>query len=134
VLDAVVAWARRSPEIRAVVLVGSFARGSPSADSDVDLVLLGEDPARFVGDPSWAYAFGRVERLQIEPWGRVTSVRVWYHGGPEVEFGFTDSDWADDRDDGAVRVRRAGCIVVHDPSGLFSRSAGSPATVHLPNP
>ena len=43
-LRQVVAWAAEQDEVQAVVLVGSYARGDARADSDVDLVLLVEDP------------------------------------------------------------------------------------------
>ena len=46
----VVAWAGRQSDIRAVALVGSYARGSAHADSDIDLVLLCVDPARYLKD------------------------------------------------------------------------------------
>ena len=38
--------------------------------------------------------FGQVEKYQTEDYGKLTSVRVWYQNGVEVEYGFTTPDWA----------------------------------------
>jgi len=37
-------WARRSSEVRAVALVGSYARGQECMSSDIDVLLLAEAP------------------------------------------------------------------------------------------
>jgi uncharacterized protein len=42
----VVRWALDRPDVRAVGMVGSWARGDARPDSDVDLVVLADDPAR----------------------------------------------------------------------------------------
>jgi predicted nucleotidyltransferase len=93
-LRALPAWAGARADVLAVGLVGSHARGEASPDSDVDLVILTETPRAYVDDTSWARGFGEVERLTVEHYGRLTSVRVFYATGPEVEFGFTSPAWA----------------------------------------
>lgn len=60
-LCAVGAWAADRADLRAVALVGSWARGNLHADSDVDLVLLAETPRVYVDDAEWARRFGAVE-------------------------------------------------------------------------
>ena len=93
-LDRVTAWAAHQPTIAAVALVGSHARGAARPDSDIDLVLLCEDPHAFVAHTSWIHSFGAVGRCHTEDWGMVTSLRVYYTEGFEVEFGMTTLAWA----------------------------------------
>lgn len=93
-LDQMTEWATNQPAISSVALVGSHARGEAQPDSDIDLVLLGADPQVFLDDPSWIQHFGDVETCQTEDWGMVTSLRVHYRNGWEVEFGMTTPEWA----------------------------------------
>ena len=43
-LERAASWASTRGDVAALALVGSWARGAPRADSDVDLVLLTVDP------------------------------------------------------------------------------------------
>jgi predicted nucleotidyltransferase len=122
-LDRVLSWATGRPDVRAVALVGSHARGAPRVDSDVDLVLLAERPAELVADTAWVGNFGELTRLTVEDWGRVTSVRAWYTGGLEVEFGLATADWATRPDAGTRRVVSDGLRVLLDRDGAFARLA-----------
>lgn len=104
-LNAVTGWAAADPCIEAALLVGSCARGTQTADSDIDLVLITPDKARLVSSPDFAGRFGAVERMQTEYYGKCTSVRVWYQNGPEVEFGLVEPSWLDlPLDSGTRRV------------------------------
>jgi hypothetical protein len=93
-LDQVTRWAAVQPDMRAVALVGSHARGKARPDSDLDLVLLSNDPQVHFLDTRWARRFGPIARQQTESYGPVTSLRVWYEDGLEVEFGFAAPGWA----------------------------------------
>jgi hypothetical protein len=87
----------------------------------VDLVILSSAPERYLHDAGWARAFGEPIRHEIEDWGIVRSLRVWYAGGPEVEFGFTDRSWgADPADEGTAQVIRSGLRIVYEVEGLLS--------------
>ena len=102
------------------LLVGSYARGAATETSDVDLVVLTDGPERYTEDPSWADRFGATERLQREEWGVVASLRVWYAGGREVEYGFTTPEWAAQPvDAGTRRVVTDGCRILFDPQGVL---------------
>lgn len=103
-LQHVGAWAGHQPGVTAVYLVGSHARGDPSSSSDIDLVVLAEDPERFIRDQEWASTFGTITRSQVEEWGRVTSLRIWYADGLEAEFGLTDPGWNTETDDEETRA------------------------------
>ena len=112
------AWAASRNDIRAVALVGSYARGDARPDSDIDLVLLCSDPPRYLEDTRWVSTFGVATATSIEDWGRVQSVRVHYRDGNEVEFGITSTDWAASPPDaGTVEVLRNGGRILVDRDG-----------------
>jgi predicted nucleotidyltransferase len=119
-LSAIVTWASAQPDVVAVLLVGSYARGTATETSDVDLVVLTDGPERYTEDLSWADQFGVIERMQREEWGVVTSLRVWYEGSAEVEYGFTTPEWAAQPvDAGTRRTVTDGCRVLFDPGGVL---------------
>jgi hypothetical protein len=88
-------WAAAQPDIQAAALVGSYARGSASPSSDVDLVILADAPERFLTDRTWVETFGTPTAVHREEYGALTSIRVHYDDGLEVEFGFTTVRWAE---------------------------------------
>jgi predicted nucleotidyltransferase len=93
-LDAFVPWASAQEDIQALALVGSYARGAARIDSDIDLVLLTDQPQKYLEDFKWLERFGLVEKHQTEDYGKLISIRVWYQDGVEVEYGITTPDWA----------------------------------------
>jgi predicted nucleotidyltransferase len=119
-LAAVIQWAANQTDIMGVALVGSYARGEARADSDVDLVVLTKQPDQLLAEPSWAAAFGAVIATRIEPWGRVTSLRVSYRSNLEVEYGITTPAWAKlPADEGTRRVVADGMVVLFDRHGAL---------------
>ena len=64
----VCAWAEETPDIRALVLVGSWARGENRADSDIDLMVLTEKQMDYVRDHGFARHFGEVKSAENEDW------------------------------------------------------------------
>lgn len=115
------AWAQSQPDVLAAALVGSHARGTASPTSDVDLVILARDPQRYLNDQSWVNRFGEPLRSQMEDYGRLTSLRVWYQSGLEVEFGLTGADWAaQPLDAGTRRVIEDGMRVLFERQPLLS--------------
>jgi len=82
-------WASVQEDVRAVALVGSYARDEARDDSDIDFVILTSQPENYLEDFKWTEHFGAVEKYQVEDCGKLTSVRVWYQNGVEVEYGFT---------------------------------------------
>lgn len=126
-LEAIAAWAAADPRIAAVALVGSHARGSARPDSDVDLLILSDVAEQFVADTGWLRRLGRHERHSVERWGRVRSVRVFYAGGDEIEFGFAKTDWAaSPLDPGSRRVVEAGFQPLFDRAGILGVLGPSP--------
>ena len=121
-LEAFSQWARSQPDIEAVALVGSHARDKATESSDVDLVILTPNVDRYLRDRSWVSVFGQSSERREEYYGRVTSVRVFYESGLEVEYGFTTPDWADTPlDEGTFSVVTDGMKVLHDPQGIIAR-------------
>jgi len=119
-LRRVAAWAARRSDVRAIVLVGSHGRGEARADSDIDLMLLVDQPTVLTADNRWTETLGPVRQVQMEKWGRATSVRVWFTEGLEVEFSLAAPDWArPPLDEGTARVLRDGYQVIYDPEGLL---------------
>ena len=121
-IDDITRWAQAQPDLLALVLVGSYARNAARPDSDIDLVLIVENPARYLDDIAWTGAFGKINQQQLEPYGRVTSIRVWYKAGPEVEFAITGRAWLSlPLDAGTKRVLRDGFKVLYESEAqLFS--------------
>jgi predicted nucleotidyltransferase len=121
-LNAFVAWASAQRDIEGVALVGSYARGAARDDSDIDLIVLTDQFPKYLEDLQWTELFGLVEKAQTEDYGNLTSIRVWYQNGREVEYGFTTPDWAAvPLDAGTEEVMRGGMIVLFERGDLLSR-------------
>jgi hypothetical protein len=125
-LDEVVRWASERADVQAAGLAGSYARGTATDSSDVDVVLLVDEPGRYLADTGWTRRFGRPVKQQVEPYGRLTSLRVWYAEGPEVEFGLTTSEWAArPLEAGTEQVIMEGFQVLFEKEALLSPLVGS---------
>lgn len=119
-LDRVTRWAAARSDLIGLALVGSHARGEARPDSDIDLVLLARRPGDFVDESDWVARFGTVVTCKVEGWGLVTSLRVHYEDGLEVEYGLTSSAWATPPiDEGTARVISGGMRILLDREGLL---------------
>jgi predicted nucleotidyltransferase len=108
-------WASRREDIQAVALVGSHARGTPADTSDVDLVIVANRPSAYLDDRTWAEAFGTITNEQRENYGKLTSLRIHYADGLEVEFGLADETWvAHPLDPGTRHVLLGGVRVLFE--------------------
>jgi predicted nucleotidyltransferase len=114
-------WAEQQSDIKGVLLVGSYARGAARTDSDVDLVILTVRPERYLDSTSFPDNFGPVSKWEMEDWGRVTSLRVWYQNGLEVEYGIALPDWASQPlGSGTLQVISNGMQIVFDRDGSLN--------------
>jgi predicted nucleotidyltransferase len=71
-------WASEQSHVQGVALVGSHARGTGTGASDLDLVVLADDPRLYLQDRSWVQTFGNVVSQNTEHYGNLVSLRVHY--------------------------------------------------------
>ena len=75
ILAKITQWAARCHDIMAVALVGSYARGTARADSDIDLMFLTYKPSCFRQNTSW------MEKInlgaKIDKWKDANYGEVW---------------------------------------------------------
>jgi predicted nucleotidyltransferase len=123
-LNSFAAWASSRDDILGVLLVGSYARGEASPDSDVDLVVLTTSPSYYLSSFSWVSSFGDYSSCSVEDWGEVQSVRVFFSSGLEVEAGIALPSWIGHPiPPTTAAVLRSGCRVLFDRDGSVSASA-----------
>jgi hypothetical protein len=124
-LRRVTAWARRRPDVRGLALVGSWARGAARPDSDVDLVLLTDDPAAYVGDAGWVGELGAAGIVRTRAWGVLTERRLLLGSGLQIDLGVVRPAWAltEPVDAGTRKVVSDGMRVLYDPDGRLSALA-----------
>jgi N-acetylglutamate synthase-like GNAT family acetyltransferase len=120
-LDVLKTWAARQPDVLAVAIVGSHARGVARPDSDIDVIMVVDDPVRYLETSVWLECFGRLGAISNEEWGLLQSRRVHYVDGTEVEFGITVRSWAstDPVDPGTKEVVSDGMLILHDRETLL---------------
>lgn len=123
VAQLLMAWAATEPQVRALGIVGSWARGAARLDSDVDIMLLSEHPEHFTGSDAWLEAIGDGTLVRRAGFGVITERRIRLPSGLELEFGIGPLSWArtDPVDPGTRQVVRAGMRALHDPDGLLAR-------------
>lgn len=115
-------WASAQTDILALALVGSYARNAATETSDVDLVIIADDPRQYLENTDWVRRFGIVERQQVEDYGLLTSLRVWYREGLEIEYGLTDERWAAlPLDEGTRQVMAGGIRILFERGDMLSR-------------
>jgi predicted nucleotidyltransferase len=120
-LEQFARWTSSQSDIDAAALIGSHARNEATATSDVDVLIITRAPERFLHNTTWAQRFGTIVRQQVEPYGRVTSLRVWYSDGCEVEYAITDETWsALPPDEGTTQVVSDGMRVLFERTPMLS--------------
>jgi predicted nucleotidyltransferase len=121
-LTALPAWARQRSDVQAVALVGSWAYGRPRPDSDVDVVLLTEDPDAYIQHDDWLDTLGGQRLIKTNNWGSITERRFIRASGLQVELGVGKPEWASTTpvDDGTRRVVLDGMRAIYDPTRLLA--------------
>lgn len=121
-IKEITTWAKSQNTIRAIALIGSHATGKARVDSDIDFIILCEDKTAFLNNCLWLNQFGIVENASQEEWGIVTSIRVFYQDGQEIEFGLSGLNWAAfPIDPGTCRIIADGIKILKDPDKLLER-------------
>jgi len=116
-------WAATRPDVRALLLVGSWARQAARPDSDVDLVVLTTTPDVYTPDGAWTRALDAVGISRVQQWGPIAERRLVLPSGLEVEIDIGPLSWAqaDPVDAGTRRVVTDGCHILYDPAGQLQR-------------
>jgi len=104
-----------------VALLGSYVRNAATEASDIDLVIIAREPQAYLRDTRWARCFGTIDCEQIENYGKLASLRVWYSDAHEVEYGFTDETWsALPLDAGTKKVVSDGIQILYERASILS--------------
>ncbi|MBX6343116.1 MAG: aminoglycoside 6-adenylyltransferase [Thermomicrobiaceae bacterium] len=125
-IERIAAWAAGRPDLRGALLVGSRARSDTPADawSDADVVLVADDPARYLDDAGWIDALGPawVTFLESAAVGGAVERRVLFAGGLDVDFVVVPSAGLDDllAVPEVAGVVRRGARVLLDVDGALS--------------
>ena len=123
VLDSAVLLGQRYAAA-AVALVGSHARLEATEGSDVDLVVLLDDPGRLLLKDDWWDMLGPgAELVRSSSFGALEERRLLRADGLVVEVCVGLPIWAgvDPVDPGTASVVRGGLRVLWDPHGLLHR-------------
>jgi molybdopterin-guanine dinucleotide biosynthesis protein A len=124
---AIADWARSQEDVRAVVVVGSQPRRDTPADrwSDMDLVLLVDDPEPYASGTEWVARFGRPVLTFVEAtvMGELRERRVLYETGEDVDLPLIPVSALDglDPSDSAAQLLARGHRVLVDKIGLEER-------------
>ncbi|MER3552772.1 MAG: nucleotidyltransferase domain-containing protein [Meiothermus sp.] len=124
-LERIPVWAKARPDVRAIALVGSWARGTARPDSDMDLMLLVDEPELFRREMAWLeeISISKPKRWQDEDYGAAWSRRVFLEDNSQLEFTFSTPEWASisPLDPGTFRVMRNGSRILYDPESIFEQ-------------
>src|ERR1700737_5551925 len=93
-IELVARWASNRPDLRGAALVGSWARRSARMDSDVDVILLTDDPVVYIEDEAWTQGLGASAIIRTQKWGIVTERRLAMPTGLQVDVGLVLPSWA----------------------------------------
>jgi predicted nucleotidyltransferase len=123
-LQIFIAWVSNRPGIEGLALAGSRARGTPTEESDVDLIILTSERDQYFRNVDWLSQLGEVQWFQRETWGVVETIRAIYTGGLEVEYNFAAPSWVEvPVDAGTRRVVKEGFRILFDPQGKLEELA-----------
>lgn len=128
ILQKVVEWGKECPEIYALAVVGSWARGTALINSDIDLMLLCSDPSQFRNSREWLEHINwesigsKVDYWRDADYGVVWSRHIFLQDRTEIEFSFGCPQWAslNPIDPGTFRVINHGCRIYYDAQGLMT--------------
>lgn len=122
-LERIAGWAAAQPDLVAVAVVGSRARGTARPDSDLDLVILSATPERYIDGEDWARELGLGEVRATAHRGMLVEQRLKTAWGLELDIAIGSPRWASvsPLDPGTWRVTGEGLRIVYDPAGLLGR-------------
>jgi aminoglycoside 6-adenylyltransferase len=91
-IERFIAWGTGNPNIRLMLVIGSQARAEHPADvwSDLDLIIVAENPQPYLGSTDWLSDIGLVRLTFLEPTpvGGQVERRVLFDGALDVDLSF----------------------------------------------
>ncbi|MGB6300502.1 MAG: nucleotidyltransferase domain-containing protein [Rivularia sp. (in: cyanobacteria)] len=135
ILEIVKNWAEIRSEILALALVGSYARGEATADSDIDLMLIAYNTEFFRQNYDWMYEINwesinyKILTFDDAQYGAVWSRHIYlnryktkYSTNLKIEISFGLPRWAsiDPIDSGTFAVVSRGCKILYDSQGILT--------------
>ena len=139
ILEQVVNWVKKRPEILALALVGSYARGEATPDSDIDLMVIALDTEVFRQNHDWVHQINWESiNYKIQHWNDAEYGVVWsrhidlYNSKSnsknnltnkiKVEISFGLPTWASIQpiDAGTFGVVSRGCKIIYDPQHILT--------------
>ena len=131
VIDAITCWAIERDDIRAVALVGSWARGNPRQTSDVDLLFLTDQAEeyrecrRWLAQINFQNAGYVVQSSDYAVYGGVWSQHIHLLPPAEIELTFASCSWArtDPIDCGTRSVVKDAFRIIVDRDGSLAMLA-----------
>ncbi|MDI9902255.1 nucleotidyltransferase [Rhodococcus sp. IEGM 1409] len=118
-LVEVARWADEHDGVKAVVLVRSYAHGKERMASDLDLMILAENPEALANEGWFVQIRPDAHFVRAASWGPVRERRFRLRSGLLVELNFATESWADvPLDGGTRRVLEDGHRVLYDTGPL----------------
>jgi predicted nucleotidyltransferase len=134
-LRSALGWAEGEENVRAVALVGSWARNAERMDSDLDLVILCEHTSDLLARTDWHAVFGVVELVSSRDFGGIQERRLRRASGFEIEVGIGPTSWAAvPVDPGTAEVALDGLVPVYDADGHLRRLLDALTRPEVPTP
>jgi hypothetical protein len=121
-LEHATQWVASQHDVVAAAVLGSWARDTAREDSDIDLILLTNEPVGYTAREAWiSQVAPGATLIRTGNWGPIIERRLRLPSGLEIEVGIGPPTWArtDPVDPGTRRVVLDGLRVLHDPHGLL---------------
>jgi uncharacterized protein len=129
IVRTVATWAVDHEDIRAMALIGSWARGDPHQGSDIDLLLLSDRAAEYrlrrewLAEISFEGAGYRILSSEDASYGAVWSRHIILMPSAKVELTFAQCSWArtDPVDLGTRSIVKDAFEIIFDKDGTLAR-------------
>lgn len=117
ILDDLVHAAMTRADVHGVLLVGSQGRGTADEYSDIDVVILCDDPGRLVEDETLWRSLGPVLMTYSDNYGEDADRRLVLQDGSDIELIFEPTSWFESEH--AARTLSFGYRVVYGSDAPF---------------
>lgn len=114
VMEKLTILGKTNPDILAIILCGSYARGEQDDDSDIDIMIVTEDKGKWLENDGWTAEILRADSITREKWGIVETFRC-FAGETELEINIAPAEWiALSEDKGTRQVLESGYSIIYD--------------------